>query len=339
MSTQRIWAIRAGSAGEADAIFVGANQVALGFSEVGAEIGALPPSRGAFKEALGRTAGWRPESVPVHAGQLYRFVHELLIGDKVIYPRKSDRTLLWGEITGPYVYEPDDKQEFAHRRCVKWLGKLSRDAFSQGALYELGSALTLFEVKSFAEEFVRKFEGSVGRSETAQPANGDDTGETVVRDIAETTRDFISKKIKADLKGYPLEPFIADLFRAMGYRAHATRAVRDDGIDVIAHRDELGIEPPILKIQVKAQESNIGADSVKAFFAMVHDRDVGIFVTTGNYTSAACEFARTKANLKLVNGVELVNLVQKYYDLLDLKYRQLIPLRRVLVPAFEMEGE
>ena len=339
MRTQRIWAIRAGSAGQADPIFVDANQVALGFSEVGAEVGDLPPSRGAFKEALSRSAGWKPESIPIHAGQLYRFVHEVLIGDKVIYPRKSDRTLMWGEITGPYVYEPDESREYAHRRSVQWLGKLSRDTFSQGSLYELGSALTLFEIKSFADEFVRKFEATAGRSETTQPAGGDDTGETVVRDIAETTRDFISKKMKADLKGYPLEPFVADLFRAMGYRAHATRAVKDDGIDVIAHRDELGIEPPILKIQVKAQESNIGADPVKAFFAMVHDRDVGIFVTTGNYSSAACEFARTKANLKLVNGVELVALVQKYYDQLDLKYRQMIPLRRVLVPAFEIDGE
>ena len=338
MTVKRIWAIRAGAAGQADAIFVAANQVALSFSEVGAEIGDLPASRGAFKEALGRTSLSKREALPIHAGQLYRFVHEVQIGDRVIYPRKSDRTLLWGEISGPYVYEPDASREYAHRRSVCWLSKLSRDAFSQGALYELGSALTLFEVKSFAEEFLRKFDGAA-RSVTAQPAASDDTSETVARDIAETTRDFISKKIRADLKGYPLEPFIADLFRAMGYRAHATRAVRDDGIDVVAHRDELGIEPPILKIQVKAQDANIGADQVKAFFAMVHDRDVGIFVTTGNYTSTATDFARTKANLKLINGVELVSLVQKYYDLLDLKYRQMIPLRRMLVPDLPLEGE
>jgi len=338
MRTQRIWVIRAGSAGQADLVFVGSNQVALGFSEMGPEIGDLPASRGAFKDALGRSSNLKPEAVPIHAGQLYRFVHEVLIGDKVIYPRKIDRTLWWGEITGPYVYEPEDTREFAHRRSVHWIAKLSRDIFSQGALYELGSALALFEIKSFVDEFIRKFEGAAGRSEPESTAV-DDTGETVVRDIAETTRDFISKKIKADLKGYPLEPFVADLFRAMGYRAHATRAIRDDGVDVIAHRDELGIEPPILKIQVKAQESNVGSDSVKAFYAMIHDRDVGIFVATGNYSSAACEFARTKANLRLVNGVELVNLVQKYYDLLDLKYRQMIPLRRVLVPCIEVDGD
>ena len=160
----------------------------------------------------------------------------------------------------------------------------------------------------------------------------DDTQARVARDIAETTRDFISKKIKTDLKGYALEPFVADLFRAMGYNAHATRAMRDDGIDVTAHRDELGIEPPILKIQVKAHEANVSSDLVKAFYAMIHERDVGIFITTGGFTVAAQDFARTKGNLKLVDGVEFVGLIEKYYDGLDLKFRKQIPLRRMLVP-------
>ena len=142
----------------------------------------------------------------------------------------------------------------------------------------------------------------------------------------------MSRKIKTELKGFPFEPFIADLFRAMGYRARVTRKVKDDGVDVIAHRDELGIEPPILKIQTKVVEANIGADSVKAFCAMVHERDVGVFIASGGFTSAALEFGRSKANLRLINGVELVELIQKYYDGLDIVYRRLIPLRRVFVP-------
>ena len=92
MPIKKIWAIRAGAAGQADAIFVGGCQVALSFAEVGAEIGDLPPSRGAFKEALGRSFISKPEALPIHAGQLYRFVHEVQIGDRVVYPRKSDRT-------------------------------------------------------------------------------------------------------------------------------------------------------------------------------------------------------------------------------------------------------
>ena len=138
--------------------------------------------------------------------------------------------------------------------------------------------------------------------------------------------------MKRDLKGFLLEPFIAELFRAMGYRAQTTRSIKDDGVDVIAHRDELGIEPPILKIQVKSNNSNINADCVKAFYAMVQERDVGIIVTTGDFTAPAKEFAKTKGNLKLMTGVELIELINKYYDDFELQYRQTIPMKRVLVP-------
>jgi restriction system protein len=299
-------------------------------------LSALPPTRGAFKEMFGRVGDPNSPAIPIQAGQLYRFVHELRIGDYVIYPRRADRSLHWGEITGPYVFHTDTTVDHPHRRAVRWLNRLSRDVFTQGALYELGSTLTLFEVKSFADEFRRMFESPASKSEALVAQADEDSEAAIVRDIGESTRDFIAKKIKTELKGLPFEPFMANLFRAMGYQAHTTRGVRDDGIDIIAHRDELGIEPPILKIQVKVVEANIGADCVKAFYAMVHERDVGIFVTTGGYSSSATSFAATKGNLKLVGGLELVELIQKHYDQLDLKYRKQIPLRRVLVPDVQM---
>ena len=100
----------------------------------------------------------------------------------------------------------------------------------------------------------------------------------------------------------------------------------------IAHRDELGIEPPILKIQVKAHDGNIGADPVKSFAAMIPDRDVGVFITTGGYSASALDFARTRSNIRLLNGLEFIALIQKHYDQLDPRRRRQIPLRRVLVP-------
>jgi restriction system protein len=329
----RIWAIRAGGESEADLLFIENGLLAVSFLDVDRDASTLPARRSAFKDAFalgGRDS--KPGAMPVQAGQLFRFVHEFKIGDRVIYPRKIDRTLLWGEISTPYLYDRSTNPDFPHRRGVRWLKSLSRDEFSQGALYELGATLTLFEVRNFVGEFINRFEPPPGAGDRPMTLAEDETQAVVARDIAETTRDFISKKLKTDLKGAPMEPFVADLFRAMGYNAHATRASRDDGIDVIAHRDELGIEPPILKIQVKAHEGNIGADLVKAFYAMVHERDVGIFITTGGYTAAAKTFAGAKANFKLVDGAEFVGLIEKYYDGLDLKFRKQIPLRRMLVP-------
>jgi restriction system protein len=57
-----------------------------------------------------------------------------------------------------------------------------------------------------------------------------------------------------------------------------------------------------------------------------------VFITTGGYTQPAWDFARTKGNLKLVDGVLFIDLIQRHYDGLALKHRQQIPLRRVLVP-------
>jgi restriction system protein len=335
MDTRKLWAVRAGNSGQADTLFIDKGQVAISSSDIDDDVSTLPPSRRAFREIVARMTGTaNPESVPIRAGQLYRFVHEMRIGDHIIYPRKCDRTLHLGIISGPYVYDSEGNASFAHRRAVSWQRALSRDLFTQGALYELGSALTLFEISSFAEEIRMRFAECPSKPRDA--GNSDESEDIVLRDIHESTNDFIAKKLRTDFKGVPLEPLVAELFRAMGYRAHATRAVRDDGIDVIAHKDELGIEPPIVKIQVKTNDANISAETVKAFYAMVHERDVGIFITTGGFTGPARDFARSKGNLKLMNGVELIDLIQKFYDNLALKYRQQIPLRRVLVPDTEL---
>ena len=339
MDIQRIWAVRAGNQPEIDQVFLELGQLAMSFPQV-SDASLLPASRDALKEAFARTPhGTKPQSIPAQAGQLFRFIHEMRIGDRVIYPRKSDRSLRWGEITGPYLFLGDVSGDHAHRRSVRWLAKAGRDSFSQGALYELGSILTLFEVKSYAEEFIAKFEGGGEQAAVPDAALADETEQSVVRDIVETTKDFISKRLKAEFKGYQLEPFVAELFRAMGYRANTTRKSKDDGVDVIAHRDELGIEPPILKIQVKSGEGPIGSDVVKAFYAVVHERDVGIFITVGGYTVAAAEFARTRGNLKLINGIEFVDLIQKYYDRLDINFRKQIPLRRILVPDVALDDD
>jgi restriction system protein len=246
MEARRIWAIRAGTTGQADRIFLEQQQIGLSSADVDDDMSEKPASRDAFKEAFAALVlRVRPESIPSLAGQLFRFVHDVKIGDSVIYPRKSDRTLHWGEITGPYVFSSLEGETFAHRRSVQWKAKLRRDQFSPGALYELGATLSLFEVKSFAEEILGKFDPPAANEPEGAPAQCESE---IARGAAMATRDFIVKKLNSELKGYLLEPFVADLFRAMGYRTHTTRKTRDNGIDVIAHRDELGIEPPILKI-------------------------------------------------------------------------------------------
>ena len=82
----------------------------------------------------------------------------------------------------------------------------------------------------------------------------------------------------------------------------------------------------------------LGPTLVGAFrTAMVNDRDVGVYITIGGYTAPARDFARTKGNLRLIDGVEFIDLIQKHYDRLDHRHRQLIPLRQLLVPDVALD--
>ena len=106
VETRRIWRFAPARAGQADRIFLEQHQIGLSSADVDDDMSQAPATRDAFKEAVAPlvlkvAAGIHSAA---YAGQLYRFVHEMRIGDCVIYPRKSDRLLHWGEIIGPYVF-------------------------------------------------------------------------------------------------------------------------------------------------------------------------------------------------------------------------------------------
>jgi len=95
----RVWAVRAGGDSEADPLFIENGQIAVSFRDADQDVSAIPAQRAAFKDVFAHANGaTKPSAIPAQAGQLFRFVHEMKIGDRVIYPRKIDRTLLWGEI-------------------------------------------------------------------------------------------------------------------------------------------------------------------------------------------------------------------------------------------------
>lgn len=214
-------------------------------------------------------------------------------------------------------------------RAVKWLLALPRTRFTQGALYEIGSAITMFQVKKYADEFRAALEGG----KVLPPALAqDDTVSLVADEIEETTRDFILKQLSQELKGHPFADFVAHLLNAMGYRTRVAPEGPDGGIDIIAHKDELGFEPPIIKVQVKSTENSIGDPIVSALYGKVANGEFGLLVTLGTFTTQAKTFARGKSNLRLLDGDDLVDLVQQHYEQFDSRYKGILPLKRVYVP-------
>lgn len=106
--------------------------------------------------------------------------------------------------------------------------------------------MSLFQVTNYADEFRAAVEGKLAPI----PVTKDETVALVAEEIEESTRDFILKNLSQGLKGHPLAEFVANLLNTMGYRTRVSPEGPDGGVDVIARKDGLGFEPPIIKVQV-----------------------------------------------------------------------------------------
>lgn len=333
---QRVWGIHGGRTGDADGLFLKQSWIALGWAKV-PDLSKLGADRSAFRAAVASAyPDKKPGAIPNNAGQLFRFVHEMGEGDLVVYPSKADRRVHIGKVTGGYAYAPQREAGYPHQRPIKWIAERPRSDFSQGALYEIGSAMSFFSVRNYADEFIPV---AAGNQVAAEPAEDADDIAEIAAGIEEQTGDFIIKRLAKELKGHPFARFVGSLLQAMGFFTRVSDEGPDGGIDIVAHRDELGFEPPIIKVQVKSGEGTIGDPEVSALYGKVSHGEFGMFITLGLFSRPARNFARTKANLRLVDGPELVELILRHYDSLDAKYKGLLPLKRVYIPQLVEDDE
>lgn len=170
-----------------------------------------------------------------------------------------------------------------------------------------------------------EFHEEIGTTE--QAANASST----LEEAEETAWNEIEEYMVA-INPYDLQKLVAALLRAMGYHvAWISPPGPDKGIDIVAHNDPLGTSAPRIKVQVKRRADKINVDGLRAFMAILGDQDVGIFVSTGGFTSDAEMEARTKETRKLtlIDLEKLVDLWIEHYDKVSESDKRLLPLRPV----------
>lgn len=321
---KRVWEIHTLD----DNLFLKENVIAIGWNEIG-DLSKIAADRDAFKKKYMNTyPDDKKMKVATSAGMLYRFVHEVQIGDYIVFPSKVNREINIGTVEGDYIYDPD-AERYVQQRKVKWLKHFPRTAFSQGALYEVGSAMTFFSVKNYADEFLAALDKNFKGNVSADTAD-DETVAATADEIIENTRDYILKELSRNLKGYDLEEFVADLLSAMGYRTTISPHGGDSGIDITAYKDEL---PPRILVQVKSQDGDIKETTIQSLKSAMREGDYSLFVTLSNYTKKAQKYLDNTPIIRGINGKELVDLILKYYDSLSEKYRKMIPLKMVYIPV------
>jgi len=117
------------------------------------------------------------------------------------------------------------------------------------------------------------------------------------------------------------------------YRTRVTQVSGDGGVDVLADKDPLGLEPPIINVQCKRSTSPMGGPVVQNLIGTLAPggTELGLFVTFGPFSKDALHIERTRQDLRLINGKEPVDFIFAHYEQLDPAYKRLLPMRSVYV--------
>jgi restriction system protein len=151
--------------------------------------------------------------------------------------------------------------------------------------------------------------------------------------VVETAVDEL-KNYLLNKNPYEFQDFVAALLRGMGYHTpFVAPKGKDGGIDVIAYRDPLGSESPRMKVQIKHREAAASVMEVRQLMGLLQTAgDVGVFVSTGGFTSDAKVSAReSNVHVELIDFDRLIQLWTRYYNKLDDSDKQLMPLTPVFL--------
>lgn len=305
------------------------------------------PTREATKSAMAKTwPNWKASKINACYGQAYRFAHKMQIGDPVVFPIKQTREVAIGRVAGPYRFASDDSElmelDYGNFRRIEWIKIVPRTCFSQSALYSFGSFSTVTTSNDFLEEVIAVLEGeptpfpedetgAVGKAAGGASTPDDDEESVDLYGTAvQETEDYLLKTWHGT--GAAFEHVVAAVLEAIGYTATVTSATKDHGVDVIAHPDPLGLEPPFVKVQAKSGTSSIGEPDVSQLIGCLFEGEKGIVVSLGGFSSAAKAKARNSAKVTLIDARQFVSLFLDHYERLDPLWQAKYPLSRVYVP-------
>lgn len=317
--------------------------VCIGWSKLG-DLNQYP-TRDALKEAMLKTwPDWKPKKVYSCYGQVFRFAHEMKVGDPVVLPIKQTREIAIGRIADEYRYAPEGsdfrKLDYANLRDVEWLAVVERTVFSQAALHSFGSFSSVSTSDDHLDEVLSVLQGdhhSEGESDqeepTGQPAepDADEDAPNLYETALQETEDYLLKAWQRT--GAHFEHVVAAVFEAMGYTAKVTQASGDHGVDVIAHPDPLGLETPYIKVQAKSGTSTIGERETNQLKGCLNAGEKGILISLGKFASGAENVARSTPDLQLIGAKEFVSLFLEHYDRLEPTWQAKYPLKRAFVPV------
>jgi len=167
--------------------------------------------------------------------------------------------------------------------------------------------------------------------EGQQEADQELSGTSVTLERAEEDSWDEVREVLRTMDPYDFQDLVAGLLRGMGYFVEwISPRGKDKGIDIVALSDPIGSDGPRIKVQVKRQGERASAPTLRAFYSILHEGDIGVFVTLGGFTADAEAEARTETRrIRLIDATDFFRLWVSHYEDIPEEDRRRLPIKLV----------
>ena len=347
-----MWLVRAGKAGEKEAFALQNNLAVIGWEDL-PDL-TLCRDRDRLFALLQDT--YPTEGRKTHASwqhQIWPIRDTMEIGDLVALPLKSRPAIAFGTVAGPYTYRTDLPGGPVHTRPVRWMVQVPRSEFDPDILFSFGAFLTVCRItRNDAEQRIRatleqeawppavSAARTAGRSNLRSPTRS--PLPLTVADLTERSTTMIRDRIAQRFKGHRLAELVAALLEAQGYHARLSPPGADGGVDILAGRGPLGLDPPRLVVQVKSQDSKLDVRVLRELSGVMSrfQADQGLLVGWGGFNQTVrAEAMGDYFRVRLWDADDLIHAIKTEFHRLPIAIRTELPLKQVWVLSPEAAGE
>lgn len=347
--TAKAWVVRGGRNGEYEQHNVQTGRTTVGWVEAG-DIGPCQ-SR---EDILALLEQVYPDYQPMRrsniAGQLWAFRDRIKVGDLIVMPLKTQPGhLRFGRVTGPYTFDaqnPDPK--LRKYLAVEWgADTVHKAGIASDLMLSLNSLMTVFSPSR--NDAVNRLEAIAatgldprlegGDTETSggpeEPAAGgdDDVTDPPPAPTLESIEDRVRSHVMSEFKEHDLTWLVAEILEAHEFVCQVSPPGPDGGVDILAGKGPLGMDAPIVVVEVKSQPGPVDTKVVRGLNSarQWNNADQALLVAWGGVNGPARQQIRTDSKFRVWDGDTLMTELFHVYDELSPETKRRIPLQRAWV--------
>ncbi|XKH58465.1 restriction endonuclease (plasmid) [Citricoccus nitrophenolicus] len=342
----KAWVVRGGRRGEQEQYNIDSGRTTVGWADVG-DLGGCQTREDVQNLVEQTYPGYKPMRIANITGQLWAFRSRVEVGDLIVMPLKTDPgNLRFGRVTGGYGFDGSNPDASRQKYLpVEWDKEpVPKAGIASDLLNSLNALMTVFS-PSRNDAYNRLLEiastgSDPGNAEEPVPhaaAAAADEDEEVTDPETIPTLDAIQDRVRAfvteNFKEHELTWLVAEILEVHGYACQVSPPGPDGGVDILAGQGPLGMDSPIVVVEVKSEPGAIDTKVVRGLHSARerHKADQALLVAWGGLNGPARREIKLDPKFQVWDGDTLLSELFHTYGELSASMQARIPLRAALV--------